>query len=62
MTISGIVFAVLIVSAIVFFTRMTLAIAGVLIAFTLWHVETWWSMTLGAVIFVGITYGTTLWD
>ena len=62
MTIGGILFFILFISALVFFTRMTIAIAGVLIAFSLWHLGTWWSMPLGAAVFLGMFYGTTLWD
>ena len=40
MTIGGILFFILFISALVFFTRMTIAIAGVLIAFSLWHLGT----------------------
>ena len=62
MSIGGILLFILIISAIVFFTRMTIAIAGVMIAAGLWHLGTWWSMPLGVAVFFGMLYGTTLWD
>ena len=62
MTIAGILTFVIIISALVFFGRMFLAIAGVFIAASLWHLGTWWSYPLAVIIFFGMLYGTTLWD
>ena len=60
--IGGIILFILFISALVFFTRMTIAIAGVMIAAALWHLGTWWSYPLAVTIFFGMMYGTTLWD
>ena len=52
----------LVIGLIVFLGRMFLAIAGVMIAFGLWHVGEWWSMPLGVIVFFSMLYFTTLWD
>lgn len=53
---------IIFIALLIFFARVALAVVLIFICATLWHLGTWWSYPLAAILFFSLFFFTDLLD